>query len=228
MVTVRRMKRKGRVLTASSLPCLASIPTINITAGCAHDCAYCYTKGYSQHPGDNTVILYSDTAERVAGELKRKRRKPASVYFCPSSDPFQPVDEVLDESYRAMRVLLESGVGVEFVTKGVVPGRFLDMFSAHRSLASGQVGLTTLDDALNRALEPGAPSARRRLATIRRLVRAGVRVSLRMDPIIFGVTDSEVRWSASRRCLSALRPKSERQPGSPMGTTRRAWTNDFQ
>jgi DNA repair photolyase len=179
------------VLTASSLPCLASVPTINITAGCAHDCAYCYTKGYSQYPGDRTVVLYTDTAERVARELKRKRSKPRSVYFCPSSDAFQPRTEILDESYRTMRILLEADVGVEFVTKGDVPRRFLDLFANHRGFVSGQAGLITLDDDLNRLLEPGAPSARTRLATVRRLLRAGVQTSLRMDPIIHGVTDSD-------------------------------------
>ena len=204
MVTVRLARRKGRVLTASSLPCLASVPTINITAGCAHDCVYCYTKGYSQYPGDKAVILYIDTAERVARELKRKRARPRSVYFCPSSDAFQSIGKILDESYRTMRVLLEAGVGVEFVTKGTIPKRFLDLFAGHRGNVSGQVGLITLDDDLNRLLEPGAPSAMRRLVTIRRLLRIGVQTSLRMDPIIHGVTDSDEQldrlFSAARDC----------------------------
>jgi DNA repair photolyase len=192
------------VLTASSLPCLATVPTVNITAGCAHDCAYCYIKGYSHYPGDRSVVLYSDTADRVAQELNRKRSMPRSVYFCPSSDPFQPIAEVLKESYRTMRVLLGAGVGIEFVTKGVVPGRFLRLFADHRDLVSGQVGLITLDDDLNRVLEPGAPSAKRRLATVRRLLRAGVATSLRMDPIIRGVTDADQQldrlFSAARDC----------------------------
>ncbi|MDY7108235.1 MAG: radical SAM protein [Planctomycetota bacterium] len=175
---------------------------MNVTAGCMHDCAYCYIKGYSQYPGDKTVVLYTDTAERVAQELKRKRSKPRSVYFCPSSDAFQPRTEILDESYRTMRILLEADVGVEFVTKGEVPRRFLDLFASHRGLVSGQVGLITLDDDLNHVLEPGAPSAGRRLATVRRLIRAGVRTSLRIDPIIHGVTDSDQQLA---RLLSAAR-----------------------
>ena len=43
MVTVTPAERKLRVLTPSSIACLARIPTINLTAGCAHGCIYCYT-----------------------------------------------------------------------------------------------------------------------------------------------------------------------------------------
>jgi DNA repair photolyase len=111
------------VLTASSLPSLAPIPTINLAAGRTRECAYCHSKGYSNHPGDNAIFIYRDTAERVANELKRKPIKAGRVCFCPSSDALQPVRAVLDESCRTMRVLLEAGVGVEFVTRGTVPGR---------------------------------------------------------------------------------------------------------
>lgn len=47
MVTVLPAVRKTRVLTPSSLACLAHMPTVNLTAGCAHGCLYCYTRGYS-------------------------------------------------------------------------------------------------------------------------------------------------------------------------------------
>lgn len=204
MLTIRLARRKGRVLTSSSLRCLASAVTINPAAGCAHNCAYCYIKGYSHYPGDNAIVLYQDTAERVAAELRSRRTKPAYAYFCPSTDAFQPVEAVLDECYRTMRILLESGIGVRFVTKGMVPDRFLKLFTVHRGLVSGQIGLLTLDDDLNRLLEPGAPPARDRLSTIRDLLRIGADISLRVDPVLHGVTDSEGQlndlFSAARSC----------------------------
>jgi DNA repair photolyase len=131
MVTVRYTERHGAVLTPSALACLAGVPTVNVSSGCAHRCVYCYGRGYSQYPGEDTVLVYRDTAVRIEKELARKRRRPAAVYFCPSCDAFQPVDAVLEESYRTMRVLLEADVGVEFVTKGIVPGRFLDLFARY-------------------------------------------------------------------------------------------------
>jgi len=45
MVKVRFEKRKSKALTSSALRCLARIPTINITSGCANGCIYCYSLG---------------------------------------------------------------------------------------------------------------------------------------------------------------------------------------
>lgn len=191
MVKVSMIDRKSNALTPSSLRCLSRIPTINMTAGCIHGCAYCYIRGYSQYPGDDAVTVYRNTAEQVERELKRKRQKPIAVYFCPSSDAFMPVDEVLDQSYRTMKTLLDQGVGVQFVTKGAIQDRFFDLFAKRAELVAGQVGLTTLDARLNAAIEPKAAPATRRLDDLGRLIRIGVTASLRADPLIHGVTDDD-------------------------------------
>ena len=101
-------ERKSAVLTPSSLACLAHVPTVNLTAGCAHECRYCYARGYLTHPGEGKVTFYTNTLAKLREELRRKRKKPATVYFSPSSDPFQPVPEVLNMAYDVFRFLLES------------------------------------------------------------------------------------------------------------------------
>ena len=208
MVTVHYTQRRGAVLTPSALGCLATVPTVNISAGCAHGCIYCYTQGYSQYPGEDVILVYSDTAARVLGELRRKRRRPPVVYFCPSCDPFQPVEAVLDATYETMKGLLEAGVGIEFVTKGCIPGRFFDLFGRHPGRVSGQLGLTTLDAALAAILEPGAAAAEARLESVSGLCRAGVEVSLRADPLIHSVTDTESNLAT---VLAAARARGIRE-----------------
>jgi DNA repair photolyase len=195
-VKVRWIDRKSCALTSSSLRCLSHVPTINLAAGCIHNCAYCYIRGYSQYPGDDVVAVYRDTADQVERELRRKRKRPTSVYFSPSSDAFMPVEAVLEQAYRTMQVLLRYGVGVEFATKGAIPCRFFDLFGAHRGLIAGQIGLTSVDDKLNAVLEPGAPAAKQRLDDIGRLSAAGAHVSLRVDPLIHGVTDDDAGLTA--------------------------------
>lgn len=190
-MNVRMIDRKSNALTPSSLRCLSHMPTINMTAGCVHGCAYCYIRGYSQYPGDDAVVVYRNTAEQVRDELKRKRHKPLAVYFCPSSDAFMPVPEVLDQSYRTMRLLLDDGIGVQFVTKGSIPDCFFELFAQHPELIAGQIGLTSLDESLNAAIEPNAAPAEQRLADLGRLIEIGVTASLRCDPLIYGVTDDE-------------------------------------
>lgn len=203
-MNVRLVDRKSQALTPSSLRCLSHLPTINMGLGCVHGCAYCYIRGYSQYPGDDAVVVYRNTAEQVECELARKRRKPIAVYFCPSSDAFMPVEAVLDQSYRTMQLLLERGVGVQFVTKGAIPERFIELFARRPELVAGQIGLNTVDDALNAIIEPRAAPARRRLNDLHRLVQAGVTASLRADPLIHGVTDGDEAvdslFAAARAC----------------------------
>lgn len=42
MIELSRGERKSTVLTPSSLGCLTRAATVNVTAGCALGCIYCY------------------------------------------------------------------------------------------------------------------------------------------------------------------------------------------
>jgi len=123
MFEVVQQERKSAVLTPSELPCLGSIPTVNLTSGCAHGCLYCYARSYSGHPGEGRIVVYSNTLEKLRRELPRKRTKPALVYFSPSTDVFQPLEPVQDLAYDIFSFLFENGVGIAFVTKGEIPER---------------------------------------------------------------------------------------------------------
>lgn len=197
MIQVIPVERKSAVLTPSSLACLAHIPTINFTVGCAHECRYCYARGYLTHPGEGKIKLYINTLTKLQEELHRKRQKPTVVYFSPSSDPFQPVPEVLDLAYEVFSFLLESGIGVAFVTKGLIPERHRKLFALHAPLVRGQIGLITMDSAVTSTFEPWAAAPEVRLAQTVELIDAGVQVEARVDPILPGVTDGEV-------CLESL------------------------
>ncbi len=191
MTELIHAERKSAVLTPSSLACLARVPTVNLTAGCAHECVYCYARGYQTHPGDGRVRFYSNTLARLREELPRRRKKPTTVYFSPSSDPFQPIPEVLEMSYDVFRFLLESEIGVVFVTKGRIPQRHRDLLAAHAALVQGRIGLVTLDAAVATAFEPRAAMPEVRLAQAAELIAAGVSIDARLDPILPGVTDGE-------------------------------------
>jgi len=191
MTQVIPVERKSAVLTPSSLACLAHVPTINLTAGCAHECRYCYARGYLTHPGEGKVKFYTNTLAKLREELPRKRKKPTTVYFSPSSDPFQPVPEVLDMTYDVFRFLVESEIRVAFVTKGQIPERHRELLAAHAPLIQGRIGLITLDSAVVAAFEPGAATPEVRLAQAAHLIGAGVTVDARLDPILPGVTDGE-------------------------------------
>jgi DNA repair photolyase len=189
MVIVRKVDRRSAVLTPSSLACLSQIPTVNLTMGCAHGCLYCYTRGYRAYPGEGRVDVFVNTLEKLQDELRRKRHKPAVVYFSPASDIFQPVSDVLDLAYDVIHHLFTHGIGIAFLTKGIIPEKHMSLMLAHPGLVRAQIGMISADDALLRTFEPGAAPVSTRTEQMKRLVKGEVKTQLRIDPILPAVTD---------------------------------------
>jgi DNA repair photolyase len=182
-------QRKSAVLAPSSLACLADIPAINLTAGCAHNCVYCYARGYSTYPGDGKVVVYQNTLDKLKIELANKRTKPSSVYFSPSTDVFQPIPEVVALGYSIFSFLFSQHIGISFLTKGVIPEKTLSLLLDHTDKVKAQIGLITPHESLRRIFEPGAAEISTRLSQMARLAAAGIEVEARMMPILPGITD---------------------------------------
>jgi DNA repair photolyase len=146
------------------------------------------------------VILYADLPRKLAAELDNPRRRTPVhwIAFNTASDSFQTDPEILSISYRSMEVILERGVGVSFLTKGWIPDRFVDLFSRFPDLVSARLGLVSIDPSYQEAFEPGAATPARRLETLERLRSAGLKVEVRVDPMIPFFTDDEA--SLARLC----------------------------
>ena len=140
MVLIEK-KRKSRVLTRAQFGCLRDTYTLNVTRGCEFSCVYCYARGYPDAPLTGEVHLYGNLPEKLARELDNPRRRAVVewVAFNTASDSFQTHPKILDITYNAMKVLLEREVGVSFLTKGLIPNRFIELFSANPSLVFSRI-----------------------------------------------------------------------------------------
>jgi DNA repair photolyase len=90
-----------------------------------------------------------------------------------------------------MATLLEAGIGVQFLTKAIIPPEFIKLFASYRNLVCGQIGLTSVDDSIRKTFEPGTASVSKKLATMQNLVEIGVTTGARADPIVHKVMDSD-------------------------------------
>lgn len=192
MGNVIQVERKSSLLTPSSLACLSRMPTINLTAGCAVGCVYCYTVGYSSHPGGGKVALYGNTLEKLKRELAGKRSLPSAVFFSPASDLFQPVPQVLELGHQILEFLLSKGIGVVFLTKGQIPENTLGLILRYADQVRAQIGITTLDERIAGNFEPNAARPSERLEQLATLIDGGVPSQARLDPILPGLTDDTV------------------------------------
>jgi DNA repair photolyase len=204
------IERKSRVLTKAQFGCLKDAYTFNITRGCEFNCVYCYARGYPGAPFSGQVHLYGNLPDKLAGELDSPRRRSVVdwVVFNTASDSFQTHPAVLDITYRTMKVLLERGIGFSFLTKGWIPDRFIKLFSSHPEMVTARIGLVSLSPRYRDLFEPNTATPTERLQNIERLIKAGMGVDVRIDPIIPFYTDDE---DAIRRLYQALAERGVRR-----------------
>jgi DNA repair photolyase len=196
--------RKGKVLSPAQFGCLEGIPTLNITNGCIFECAYCYARGYSQAPRKGEVDLYVNLPSLLKEELLKKKVIPQWVILNTSSDCFQHHPDILDITYEVIRILVDRGIGISFLTKGLIPHRFFDLLRMSPEKILAQIGLVSLSERYWKVYEPGTPSPEKRLENVQRLKEIGILPEVRIDPIIPFVTDTEIEATTLFRRLQEM------------------------
>ena len=225
--------RKGKILAPAHFGCLEGIPTLNITSGCIFRCTYCYSKGYSQAPNEGDVHLYVNLPDLLEVELSRKRVIPRWVILNTSSDCFQSHPDILHVAHEVIRILLGHSIGISFLTKGMIPQRFFDLFSRSPEKTLAQIGIVSLSERYWKGYEPDTPPPAERLENVRRLQEIGINPEIRIDPIIPFVTDTEAemmvlfsqlkQWGVKRVTLSYLhlRPAIHQQLAKDLSSLHR-------
>ncbi len=161
--------------------------SLNPYTGCPHACLYCYITSYIPHGFQ--CRPKKDLLRRLEGEAGRLEGEPL-ISMCNSSDPYPPQERELLLT-RGCLERLRGRARVLVVTKSDLVVRDLDLLS--RLPCTVSMTLTTLKPGLARRLEPGAPPPERRLKALRKLSDAGVPVSVRLDPLIPGLNEGEIR-----------------------------------
>ncbi len=184
-----RVARRGAIFRSS--PSLAGVYGLDLTAGCFHGCGYCHIRGSGRYPGEDRVLFDPFTADRLDDELDAMEMAPQQVLLSPSSDPLPPLREVRRVTEAVVARLLARGIDVVMMTRGRFSPSLIRTMALHSHRARALIGITTLEKRLSRALEPRAASPLGRLRDASRLIRAGVDVEIRLEPLIPGLTDTK-------------------------------------
>jgi DNA repair photolyase len=183
--------------------------TINPYRGCEFGCKYCYaryTHEYMELDGgefEKKIYVKQNAAVLLAQDVSRKysyqkagseTEEPEHIAIGTATDPYQPAER----EYGVTRACLEElakreGLSVSVVTKSNHIVRDIDVLKriAERSELSLNITITTLRTRLARLLEPRAPRPDLRLAAVRQLHEAGLRVGVSASPLIPGITDRD-------------------------------------
>jgi DNA repair photolyase len=189
------------VLSHNDSPDIGFDWSVNPYRGCFHACAYCYARPSHEYLsfGAGTDFERKIVVKKHAPELLREafdapKWRGELVIFSGVTDCYQP----LEASYRLTRGCLE--VCAEYrnpagiITKAPLIERDIDVLQelSRVTRLSVMVSVPFWDEAKARAIEPFVTTPARRMRTIERLARAGVRVGVMVAPIIPGLNDEDI------------------------------------
>jgi DNA repair photolyase len=162
--------------------------TLNPYSGCAFGCAYCYAAFFARDPNDVASWgRWVRVKENALDVLRKKRKSPldgASIFMSSATDPYQPIEKslcltrgILEEllAYHRPRLVVQ--------TRGPLVARDIDLL---RQFDTAQVNMTvtTDDDDVRKAFEPGCASIQQRMDAIAKVTAAGIQTCITMTPIL--------------------------------------------
>ncbi len=153
--------------------------------GCSHACLYCYITSYI--PNAFHARLKKDLFRRLKREISKV---DTYISMSNSSDPYTPEEKELKATRKCLQIFKERDVPLLIITKSDMVARDKDIIAEMR--ASVSITITTLRDEMAVKMEPNAPLPSKRIEALKKLSRAGIPCSVRLDPIIPGINDGEI------------------------------------
>jgi DNA repair photolyase len=192
--------------------CLYAFEIDTYGRGCAHDCAYCYAKaeltvhGMWNNPipvpidiNDirNTFYTVFETDKRNKWRGPLERRVPLRIGSM--TDSFMFSDRKYGVTKELLKILNHYQYPHIIFTRSdlVASDDYLKVMDP--ALTAVQMSISSINDDMNRTIEPGAPSAKRRLIALSKLSKAGFWTTVRINPM-FPIhpdgyfTDPNFKW----------------------------------
>lgn len=189
--------------------------SVNPYRGCELGCTFCNArldrKDFAAWYGFETRIgVKVNAPEVLAKEIRGLDFAGRQVVLGSATEPWQPAEE----RFRLTRAVLSAMAKVDDVelrvtTRSSLIARDSDLLRdiSRRGRATVAFSLASLDDRVNKLMEPHAPSALRRLAAMEALARAGVAVGILLSPVMLGLDEDElgIRQLLSRAASAGAR-----------------------
>jgi len=175
--------------------------SVNPYRGCEHGCVYCYARPTHEWLGfslgldfETRILVKTDAPALLRRALASKKWAPQVVGLSGVTDPYQPIEGRLGLTRGCLEVFAEFRNPVAIVTKNALVTRDVAPLSelAKHDAVVVNLSITTLDDSLQRKLEPRTSRPDLRLKAISELAKAGIRVGVMVAPVIPGLNDHEI------------------------------------
>jgi DNA repair photolyase len=110
------------------------------------------------------------------------------------TDAYQPVERTLQLTRRCLQVLAEFRNPCGLITKNALITRDLDLLRDMNEWGGcvAILSVTSLDNDVQRVMEPRTSSPRRRLEAVEAFAKAGIPVGIMIAPVVPALTDHEM------------------------------------
>ena len=166
---------------------------INPYQGCAFGCDYCYASNFtstdSKKQDWGRWVAVKTNAVQEFHRIPPGQMNDRTYYMSTITDPYQPAEREVELTRKLLEAMLENQPRMRLViqTRAPLVVRDADLFlEMARRGAKVQVNMTvtTDDENVRRAFEPGCPSVTARLKAIRALNNRGIRTCITMTPLL--------------------------------------------
>ncbi len=199
---VRYFDIASRSLLNRTRPGLPFAWTINPYRGCEFGCKYCYARYTHEFMGlederafEDRIYAKSHSDQLLKQEL-RKVPLHEGIAIGTATDPYQPAERRFERTRAILEVFAKiRRRRLSITTKSDLILRDLPLLTEIAAANSLHINMTitTLQTALARKLEPRAPRPDLRLAAVRKLSGAGLKVGVYPNPIMLLITDREAQ-----------------------------------
>lgn len=176
--------------------CLYSFEVDTYGRGCVHNCVYCYAKaeltvhGYWNNPYPVPVDINAirkvfhtvfETDKKSKWRDIMEKRIPLRIGSM--SDSFMFMDNKYGVTKELLRILDHYQYPYVVFTRSdlIAQDEYLELMN--KDLAAIQFSVSSTNDELNKLIEPGAPSAKRRLKALEKINKAGYWTTVRINPL---------------------------------------------
>lgn len=176
--------------------CLYSFEVDTYGRGCVHNCVYCYAKDTLTQKGmwNNPYPVPTDIniirkAFYTVFETDKKSKwrdileKRIPLRIGSMSDSFMLMDKKFGVTKELLSILKFYKYPYVIFTRSDLVAQEEYLNSLDKDICSVQFSISSINDTLNKQIEPGAPSAERRLKALRRLNDAGFWTTVRINPL---------------------------------------------
>jgi DNA repair photolyase len=176
--------------------CLYAFEVDTYGRGCSHNCTYCYARaeltvhGYWNNPipvpidlNEVRKMFYTVFETQKASKWRTVLEKRIPVRIGCMSDSFMWMDTKYGVTKEFLKILNFYNYPYTIITRSDLVARDDYMSLLRKDLCSVQFSIASTNDVLNKTIEPGAPSSKRRLAALKKLNENDFWTAVRINPM---------------------------------------------